>query len=586
MEQKLFEKINVIRDKKAYSVITGILFPVLILLFCFAKVNQGVDITDSTYSPNNFQFADRLDVMWYVSTFYANLVGGFLAKLPLGNTLLMMNVYTGVFKAITALVAYFFFVKTVKAPRELTFVGTIAAVGLCWCPTTILYNYLSYLFFFLGAMLLYKGIVKDKNSNLVLAGVCLGLNVFVRFSNLCEVALILVLWAYCLIEDKKFKESFLKTLCCVGGFLAGLVPGVLLIGITRGFGAIYQGINELFFMTGEASSYTVTGMLSQTIRAYMDTWPWMEITFFMLVLAMLAFLVFPTKLTWVRYLLGTVITVGFSIFLYKKYLFTRDYRSYGSIYRFGALILSVMIIWFVIHALNRKVAYEERVLSFIGVVIIAVTPLGSNNDIYANLNNMFFVFPLFLFLLVRFVKSNEYLRGIRWSVLLLTMLFVMQSVLFGFEFTFRDGDYDNARTAEITGIPAAEGMMTTEANKEMLESFMNVWNEQNLGGKGVLLYGYVSGMGFYLGETPVICTAWPSLPSFAPDKFERELQELTARIDSGEAQLPPVILGNEEMTGVLNNPETKKQKILNEFVAKYNYKAIYYGDKFSVYVAE
>ena len=586
MEQKLFEKINVIRDKKAYAVITGILFPLLILLFCFVKVNQGVDITDSTYSPNNFQFTDRLDVMWYVSTFFANFVGGILVKLPLGNTLLMLNVYTGVFKAITAIIAYFFFVKTVKVPRELSFVGTIAAVGLCWCPTTILYNYLSYLFFLLGAILLYKGIVRDKKGYLILAGFCLGFNVFVRFSNLCEVALILVLWAYCFIEDKTFKEGFTKTLQCVGGFLLGLLPGVLLVGITRGFVAIYQGIHELFFMTGEASSYTVTGMLMQTITAYRQTWPWMEITFFMLVLSMLAFLVLPTKLTWLRYLLGTIIAVGFSFFLYKRSLFTRDYRSYGSIYRFGALILAIMIIWFVIHALNRKVAYEERVLSFMGVIIIAITPLGSNNDVYANLNNMFFVFPLFMFLLVRFVKSNEYLRGIRWSVLLLTMLFVMQSVLFGFKFTFRDGDYYYARTAEITDVPAARGMMTTEARKAEIDSVYKLWKEKNLGGKGILLYGDVSGLGFYLEETPVICTAWPSLDSFSPDKFEREIKELEGRIDDKGSLLPPLIIGSESDYSVLSNPETKKQKILNEYISKYNYTKIYSGEKFSIYSAE
>ena len=401
-----------------------------------------------------------MDVMWYVSTFYANLIGGLLVKLPMGTTLLMMNIYTGVFKAVTALVAYFFFTKTVKVPKELAFIGTIAAVGLCWCPTTILYNYLTYLLFLAGAIFLYKGIMSDKNSYLVAAGFFLGSNVWVRFANASEVALIIVLWAACLIKDKTFKESFKKTLNCIAGYVLGLLPGVLLIGIKRGFGAIYTGIHELFFMTGEADSYSVTGMLMQTIRAYKQTWPWMEITFFMLVLSLLAFLVLPTKLTWLRYVLATVVTGGFCVFHYKRDLFTLDYRSYGSIYRFGALMLAIMLVWFIVHALNRKNAFEGRILAFIGIVVIAITPLGSNNDIYTNLNNMFFVFPVFFFLMVRFVSGNEYFRGLRYSILLLTCLFVLQSVMFGFKFTFRDGGYGNARTAKITSIPAAKNMMT------------------------------------------------------------------------------------------------------------------------------
>ena len=586
MEQKIFDKLNVIRDKKVYAVITGILFPVLILLFCFAKVNQGVDITDSTYSLTNFLFADKMDVMWYVSTFYANLIGGLLVKLPAGNTLLMMNVYTGVFKALAALVAYFFFVKTVKVPRELAFIGTIAALGLCWCPTTILYNYLTYLLFLAGAIFLYKGIVNDKNGFLVAAGFFLGSNVWVRFANVCEAALIIVLWAACLIKDKTFKESFTKTLNCIAGYVLGLLPGVVLISVKRGFGAIYTGINELFFMTGEAASYSVSGMFMQTIRAYVQTWPWMEITFFMLVLAMLAFLVLPTKLTWLRYVLTTIITGGFCIFLYRKNLFTRDYRSYGSIYRFGALMLAIMLVWFIVHALNRKNAFEGRILAFIGIVIIAITPLGSNNDIYTNLNNMFFVFPAFFFLMVRFVSGNEYFRGLRYSILLLTLLFVLQSVLFGFEFAFRDGSYDEARTAKITSVPAADGMTTTEANKKDMEAFMKCFEREGLTGKGLLLYGNVSGLGFYTGEIPVISTAWPSLDSFSTDKYALEMSALSERFDSEGASLPTVIIGNEELDAILNNPESKKQSILKDFISKYKYTEIYDGAKFAVFAVK
>ena len=583
MEQKILDKINIIRSKKPYELITAILFPALILLFCFAKVNQGADITDSTYSPTNFLMGTKLDNMWYISTFFANILGSVFVKLPLGNTLLGMNIYTGIIKSVTALLAYFFFVKTVKAPRELSFIGTIAAVGLCWCPTTILYNYLTFLLFLCGIVFLYKGIVKEKNAFLLIAGFFLGLNVFVRLSNACEAAAVVVLWAYCLLKDKGFKESFFKTLYCIGGYILGLIPGVVLISVIKGINAIPEGIGELFYMTEEASSYSVFGMLTQTVRVYTDTWPWIEITFFMLVLSLLAFLVLPTKLTWLRYILSTLITGGFVIFLYKKSLFTRDYRSYSSIYRFGALILIIMLIFFIIHALNRKNGFEERILAFTGIILIGITPIGSNNDIYSNLNNMFFVFPLFLMLLFRFVSGNEYFRGLRYSVLLLTMLFVFQSVMFGFNFVFRDGDYYSPRTVAITEIPAVKGMVTTEANKNELESFYKFWDAEGLAGNGILLYGDVSGLGFYLREEPAISTAWPSLASFSPDKFETQIKELEGRIDEKGVSAPPIILANAEMYGILNEPVEKKQLILNDYISKYDYKAIYYGDKFSVY---
>ena len=49
---------------------------------------------------------------------------------------------------------------------------------------------------------MYKGLVEAKNLWLLLAGVMLGLNVFVRIPNVTEMALILGLWYYLWMEKK------------------------------------------------------------------------------------------------------------------------------------------------------------------------------------------------------------------------------------------------------------------------------------------------------------------------------------------------------------------------------------------------
>jgi hypothetical protein len=61
---------------------------------------------------------------------------------------------------------------------------------------------------------------------------------------------------------------------------------------------------------------------------------------------------------------------------------------------------------------------------------------------------------------------------------------------------------------------------------------------------------------------------------------------LDERIGQGADATPPIIISNVECDAVLNNPERKKQKILNEFIAKYQYEAIYCGDRFTVLAAE
>ena len=81
-----------------------------------------------------------------------------------------------------------------RAPAPLIFIGELMALGLCWCPSTILYNYLTYLIMDAGVILLYKGIVENNRRYYVAAGVLLGMNVAVRMPNVVQAAFIVAVW--------------------------------------------------------------------------------------------------------------------------------------------------------------------------------------------------------------------------------------------------------------------------------------------------------------------------------------------------------------------------------------------------------
>ena len=91
-------------------------------------------------------------------------------------------------------------------PAWIVFAGEMIAIGFCWIPSGILYNYLSYFFFTLGAILLYQGLVEEKDGYLLAAGFSLGFNVFVRIPNLTQMALITGLWFY--LWQKKQKKAY------------------------------------------------------------------------------------------------------------------------------------------------------------------------------------------------------------------------------------------------------------------------------------------------------------------------------------------------------------------------------------------
>lgn len=584
MEQTIYDRYMVLKENRIYKALTEVMFPLLIVLMAFIKVNRGLDITDSAYSPGNFQNVSELDGMWYFSTFYANLTGSLFIHLPFGNTFLGMNIYTGVVKLLIALLAYFFFIKTVKAEKEIAFIGALTSVALCWCPTTILYNYLTYLFFFLGAVFLYKGLCEEKNGYLLWAGFFLGSNLFVRLPNVAETALILAVWFYSLISKDSFRDCLLKTGRCILGYIIGIIPGVVLIAVTRGFSEYFSGISELFAMTEDAPGYSAVSMIKETAKAYAGTWKWDEIAIFMALAVLLVFLVLPSKLSWLRYLAGTAVIMAFVFLEYKNGLFDPNIHYHGATYRSVALLLSIILVWMIGVLIFRKHSKTDKLLACISIIVICITPLGSNNQIYSNINNMFFVLPAFFFLLIRFAQGNEHFNGVRYAALVLSLVICLYGCIVGATAVFRDG-LDGKMNASVSSCESLKGMKTTETNASLLNEAGIFWNRNVSTDAQVVLYGNVSGLGFYFDAKPAISTAWPSLDSFSAAKFREDMQELEESISTGACGYPAVVIGIEEYEGVFSMNPSEKQAVLKDFLVTNEYVEKYVNDKFGIFLS-
>ncbi len=206
------------------------IYPLILLLYPLRHIRVGVEWWDTGYNYGNFTYMDRMDPMWLLSTYLGNALGRLFTLLPGGSTMLGLNVYTGLVVSLLALGGYFFFIRKAGLPRTVVFWGELLAVSFCWCPTALLYNYLTYLLMGAGVVLLYQALSGDSAKPcryFVAAGVCLGLNVLVRFPNLAEMGLILAVWAMALIRRQKPGRTMLQTLQCLAGYLLGegALPG-------------------------------------------------------------------------------------------------------------------------------------------------------------------------------------------------------------------------------------------------------------------------------------------------------------------------------------------------------------------------
>ena len=582
-----------------------ILFPILLLLMPLLKVNQGVDLTDTPYSLGNYRFFMQSEGVWVLSTFLSNVIGFLLTKLPMGGTMLGMKLYTSLFISAMALLGYRFF-KT-KMPSWMAFLGEVTAIGFCWCPTGILYNYMTYFFFLLGAILLFRGLAGSRPFCLVLAGICLGLNVAVRVPNVLETALIVALWFYGALKKKSFEEIAKETGLCVAGFLGAQAVMFAVISVLYGIGAYGEMISGLFGMAGSASDYTLGEMLLSIWSAYLRGFKWMLYMVLCILPGIPFFMIQKEKFPLLRKIVYCACIVFLFYVLSKWGMYNFHYYQKESGLQWGVifLILSLAVgIWMLFTGMMDD---EWKLIGCISLVIILITPLGSNNYVWPALNNLFFVSPVTFWIIYRFVCwGREYLDRtekvtlfpIKAMVSGVLIAFLIQSIGLGVGYVFKDGEDGQPRNIKVLSNEVLSGMYTTALNAETLDelSIFMTEHETEYEGKKLVLYGNICGLSYYLDREPAIFTSWPDLDTNSLEQLISDLEELSGAISEKTAR-PLVIITpqidafyrqDEDAMKWWNTDRTayaedKKLLAIKGFMDKNDYRQVFANEAFVVY---
>lgn len=527
-----------------------IVFPIILLLLPLLKINQGVDLTDTPYSLGNYRFFTQSEGVWVLSTFLSNVTGFLLTKLPMGGTMLGMKLYTSLFISAMALLGYRFF-KT-KMPTWMAFLGEVAAIGFCWCPTGILYNYMTYFFFLLGAILLFRGLAGSRPVCLLLAGICLGLNVAVRVPNVLEVSLIVALWYYGALKKKSFEEIAKETGLCVAGFLGAQAVMFTVMSALYGIGAYGEMIGGLFGMAGSASDYTLGEMLLSIWSAYFKGFKWMLYMILCILPGIPFFMIQKEKLPLLRRIIYCV-CIAFLFYVLGRWgMFNFRYYQKESGLQWGVIFLILSLAVGVWMLFTGMIDDEWKLIGCTLLVIVLITPLGSNNYVWPALNNLFFVAPVTFWMIYRFVCwGREYLDRTEKVTLFpvkamasgVLIAFLIQSIGLSAGYVFKDGEDGQPRDFKVLNNEVLSGMYTTALNAETLDelSVFMTEHETEYIGKELVLYGDICGLSYYLDRAPAIFTSWPDLDTNSLQRLQTDLEELSGFI-SEKGQKPLVII--------------------------------------------
>lgn len=587
--------------------VQSVLFPLLLFLYPFLKVREGIDLTDTGYSLGNYRFFGETGGVWTLLTFLSNVTGYVLTRLPLGDTMVGMKFYTALFVSAMGLLGYRFF--RTKMPPWMAFAGEVAAISFCWCPTVILYNYLTYLLFLVGAILLFRGLAGGRRICLVAAGAALGLNALVRFpGNILEAGLILALWYYGALKKKPFRKMAAQTGLCVAGYLGAFLVMLLLVSLVCGTDAPGNMIAGVLGMAGSASDYTLGEMVAAIADAYFHGFEWM-LYMLLCILPGIPFLIIRQELLpGVRRAIYCACIPVLFLVLGKWGMYNFRYYQKEAALQWGAvfLLLAVSIsLWMLF---TRMLDDEWRLIGCITLLVILLTPLGSNNHIWPALNNLFFVAPVVFWMAYRFIRwGRTYLDATRKVPLFpakamlsgVIAAFFIQALGIGVCYVFLDGETGEKRIYKVAANPVLYGMYTSEMNAETLEeiSCFMLEHKDEYEDRKLILYGNIPGLSYYLDRAPAIDTAWADLDTYPLARLREELSQVSSWITRQELARPLVILtpplaawlsGDQQAmqwwgADAMELESDEKLGAIREFMARQNYGQIFANEAFVIY---
>lgn len=579
------------------KIVENIIVPMLLFVCSFYDFNKGIDIKDAGYSMGQFIFGEYYPGNTLIPTFWSNVLGSFFSKLPGGMTWYGLSFYCTVVVAVTIVVSYFMCKKMLD--WKIVAVSEIAALFFCWNPNTVLYDYLSFFLFTMGIFLLLISLEQENKSGYyILSGIVFGINTFVRLPNIAEIVAIVLLWYYGYAKEWKIKVIVQRTILCVAGYVTAVGVSIFAIVKKYGFYELKLSIYNLFHLSQSQANYGLLYMATETFVVVL------QYTGYMLGLGIMAFLLSVLIKKWnhlekVFIVVFALLTCLYYYFIAKKFkVYNWNWQTQESVLGLACIFLLWGLVCSGISLLWSK-RYNIKIYALIFIVVFFVMPLGSNNNIYLEIMNMFLLIPISIYitkeLLVEW-KEREKKRKKGWTSACIAsikticcgslLVMVVHIMGFGMFYVFND-------TIEIQAEEYFHaGMYSSEKRISLLDEMYEFCAEEELLGSEAIFYCNAPGLSVILQMPTAIESTWADWYTYSIERFAVEIERLSREKKDGK-EYPLVIFntayhryyqGDEvNWEQYLESGVSDKLWLLNKFMRDNQYKCIYQNEEFAIY---
>lgn len=245
--------VNFARDYPFYSL--GLTF---LFIFSFQSLNifYGFELLDSGFHLTAYEnIFDAPDSVSYNFMYYlTNVIGGIIMKIFPCIGVVGFRIVGALFVDCAILLIFLCLRKDIPV-IHLLFGGVLVVLSYIQIPYSFNNGICSCFLYVCAILVLYKGLVNEKVTLILLGGIIVGINIFSRIPNLLAVGLVLITLFHRYIENGKLNYDWRSTLFFVLGVLIGITSIAIMI-VLLGHQHAFIETLHILFQKGTSSSDT------------------------------------------------------------------------------------------------------------------------------------------------------------------------------------------------------------------------------------------------------------------------------------------------------------------------------------------
>lgn len=571
-----------------------IVFPLCIayqILCCL----HGSDLTDEGWAMTFYQqiFNDPQSVTYNFLYWMTGVIGGAWYNLWPGGGLLAMRLLGVAMEALIFFLCY----KLLKPwfNSKLVLLGLVFQVFiLINNPKPYDYNTLSALFFIASAGLLLQGIDRHNRTKIFLSGLLLGINVFVKITNLSGLGLILLIPLSYAIRRGNTSQMIKETLLMLGASLLGI--GAVLLTM-KAVGHLPYFIDSLHMMRDIGQDgdnpHSISKILMQYVSNYKNVLKLGGYIFLSVVA--FSFILKWLRRPWLAMIFG-VLTASF--IAYKWGIHDTVLRGNDQFFVNFVGLLGLLVCF------DRTAAFRARSLAVAGILMLLLLPLGSDGGFLTMGMGSWLAMPLGLGAIWSFrtlgrdvkIKGRDYHLHTydpytRWAYLIILLAFFIACVYKAETISYFDPGLRKEKTSTFDN-KFCRHIHTGERRAHIINELMPGLEKYVRPGDYMLVFDFAPLLNYMTDTKPYVYNSWPWV--YSGNLYTKLLERAEREIPT----LPVVVVHNFHTSNIWSDIVTDKlvvgdqqnirynleqMRATNSFLERHNYQIVWTNGYFDIY---